>query len=104
MVLFSSPSPREAVGREGRGEARPGWGVRETPPTPTLAYGSHRPSPPLATLAGGGIKGAQGAIKHDCLSAKCGAREERVTPSDASFRLPHRSADSPSPCGRRSRP
>jgi hypothetical protein len=66
MLAVSYPSPREAVGREGRSEAeaRVRGCVVESPPTPTLARSSRRPreracsprTPPLAALAGGGIR------------------------------------------------
>jgi len=58
MLAVSYPSPREAAGREGRSEAeaRVGGCVVESPLTPTLARSSRRPSPPLAALAGGGIR------------------------------------------------
>jgi hypothetical protein len=54
MLAVSYPSPREAVGSEA--EARVGGCVVESPLTPTLARSSRRPSPPLAALAGGGIR------------------------------------------------
>jgi hypothetical protein len=58
----SDPSPRKAVGREGRSKAEAGVGgcFVESYPTPTLAFSPHRPSPPLAPLAGGGIKARNG--------------------------------------------
>src|SRR5579872_1985223 len=51
--MLSSPSPRAAVGREGRSEAKARVGGFSSTPPPRCSFHSHRPSPPLACARGG---------------------------------------------------
>ncbi len=93
-AAVASLLPRERWGGSAVAKRRPGWGVSpltvlaETPPTPASALAAARaepPSPPLASLAGGGIawRAARGSgcWRHGCLSLHFGLPQRRSHPS-----------------------